>query len=272
MTARSLLYVPGHRPDMFGKAVASGADAIILDLEDSVPAAAKGEARNAVASFLEARTDALPQLWVRVNSGDMLADDVAAIASAAADGLSLPKVSSPDDLSRLDVLLGDAETGVIALIETAAGVLDAAAIARAPRVVRLAIGEADLSAELGIVSSDDARELAPMRSQVVLASAAARLDPPVGPVSTDFEDLDAFRRSTVALRRMGFGARAVIHPAQISIVNEAFMPSAGEVAEARKLVARFDAAGGGVGVDDEGRMVDEAVVRAARRTLHTAGE
>jgi citrate lyase subunit beta/citryl-CoA lyase len=272
VTGRSYLYVPGDRPDMMAKAMSQGADALILDLEDAVPAAAKQDARDAVASFLRGRTDARPEIWVRMNGGDMLDDDVAAIAPARPDGLSLPKVSSPDDLARLDMLLGDAKTGVIALIETASGVLDAAAIARAPRVVRLAIGEADLAAELGIVPSDDARELAPMRAQVVLASAAARLDPPIGPVSTDFKDLDAFRRSTEALRRMGFGARAVIHPAQVAIVNESFTPSAEEVAEASKLVARFDATGGGVGVDDDGRMIDEAIVRAARRTLSLAGE
>ena len=150
--------------------------------------------------------------------------------------------------------------------------LSAPAIARAPRVVRLAIGEADLRAELGVDPSEDERELAAIRTQIVLASAAAGIEPPIGPVSTDFTDLDAFRRSTEALRRLGFGARATIHPAQVGIVNEAFTPTAAAIAQARRLVDRYESSGGGVLLDDEGRMVDEAVVRAARRTLSLAGE
>ena len=267
MTLRSYLYVPGHRPDMLEKAAARGADALILDLEDAVPVAAKEDARAAVASFLRRRSRVGPEVWVRLNSGDLLPGDVRAIAPGAPDGVSVPKVSSLDDLARLDALLGDAEIPVIALIETATGVLDAPAIARAPRVVRVALGEADLCAELGIAPSEDERELAPMRARIVLASAAARIEPPIGPISTDFSDLEALRGSTEALRRMGFGGRAVIHPAQISVVNEVFTPAADAVAAARSLVARFEAQGGGVFVDDQGRMVDEAVVRAARRTL-----
>ena len=268
---RSYLYVPGNRPDMMAKAASRGADALILDLEDAVPGGAKDDARRDVAAFLEDRPGG-PEIWVRLNSGELLEQDVKAIAIHPPDGVSLAKVSSPDDIARLDVLLGDTGVAVIPLIETAAAVLEAAAIARAPRVVRLAVGEADLAAELGMTPSDDAREMAPMRAQVVLASAAARLDPPVGSISTDFTDVEAFRRSTDALRRMGFGARAAIHPAQVAIVNEVFTPSAEAIAAARDLLARFDATGGGVFVDEQGRMVDEAVVRAARRTLALAAE
>jgi citrate lyase subunit beta/citryl-CoA lyase len=106
--------------------------------------------------------------------------------------------------------------------------------------------------------------------QIVVASAAAGIDPPTGPVSTDFRDLDAYRAGTQALKRMGFGSRSAIHPAQVEIVNEVFTPSADELARARRLVELSDAAGGGVCVDDEGRMVDEAVVRSARHTIATA--
>jgi citrate lyase subunit beta/citryl-CoA lyase len=263
---RSYLYVPGHS-DKLEKAASRGADALILDLEDAVPAQSKEVARRSVAEFLSRRTERTPEVWVRLNSGEELAADVAAIAKAGPNGVSLPKVSSPADIARLADELGGIDLPIVALIETAAGVLDAPSIARVPGVVRLAIGEADLSAELGISLSDDERELAPMRAQIVLASAAAGLEPPIGPVSTDFTDLDAFHRSTDALRRSGFGARAAIHPAQVGVINDAFTPSASDVAAARKLLEAYGVTRGGVFIDDAGRMVDEAVIRAARRTI-----
>jgi len=153
-------------------------------------------------------------------------------------------------------------------------VLDARAIASAsPRVRRLQVGEADLRADIGVTLGDDERELLTVRSMVVLASAAAGIEPPVGPVSTQFTDLDALRDSTRALARLGYVGRACIHPAQCAVVNEVFTPSAEQVAAARDLVARYEAAiaaGQGVFTDDRGRMVDLAVVRAAHRTLALA--
>jgi len=268
LSARSYLYVPGTRPDRFDKAAQSGADAIILDLEDAVPPSAKAEARTIVAAWLKDRVGDAPEIWVRLNGGALLEDDASALVEVGVQRLSLPKASL-DELVRLDIFLEGTAVAVSALVETAAGILDARIIAEGPRVTRLAIGEADLSSELGIDASEDARELAPMRAQVVLASAAAAIEPPIGSVSTDFQDLDAFRTSTEALKRMGFGARAAIHPAQVTVINEVFTPSDVEIEAARKLLAAFDAAGGGVTLDENGRMVDEAVVRAARRTLGT---
>jgi citrate lyase subunit beta/citryl-CoA lyase len=271
VTARSYLYVPGHRAEMLASASSRGADALIIDLEDAVPASAKDDARAAAVDFLKDRPSD-NEVWVRLNAGDLLEEDVRGIAPAAPDGVTLPKVSSADDVVRLDVLLGESNVAVVPLIETASGVLAAPAIARAPRVARLAIGEADLCAELGVVPSDDQRELAPIRAQIVLASAAAKIDAPIGPVSTDFADLGAFRRSTEAIRRQGFGGRAAIHPSQVDVINDVFTPTADAIAAARDLLARFDAAGGGATVDAEGRMIDGAVVRAARRVLSIAGE
>jgi citrate lyase subunit beta/citryl-CoA lyase len=207
---------------------------------------------------------------VRVNGGELMGKDVHAIADHV-DGVYLPK-ASVEALDMLDALLGPVGTPACALVETAAGVLDARAIASHQRVARLAIGEADLGAELAVDPSPDAREFAGARAMVVLASSAAGIDQPVGPVSTDFRDLDAFRASTDALRRAGFGARAAIHPAQVPVINEAFTPGEDEVEAARRVLELFEKAGGGVCVDDDGRMVDEAIVRAARRTLARAGE
>ncbi len=148
--------------------------------------------------------------------------------------------------------------------------LRAAEIAQAPRVRRLQVGEADLKADTGIEPGDDERELLWVRSQVVLVSAAAGIDPPVGPVSTNFRDLDALRVSTEAVRRLGYRGRACIHPAQIAVVHEVFTPSPEQVDAARALIAAYDAAvaaGSGVLIGADGRMVDEAVVRQARRLV-----
>ena len=135
---------------------------------------------------------------------------------------------------------------------------------------RLQVGEADLKADTGIEPGDDERELLWVRSQVVLASAAAGIDPPVGPVSTNFRDLDALRASTEAVRRLGYRGRACIHPAQIAVVHEVFTPSPEQVDAAQALIAAYDAAvaaGSGVLLGPDGRMVDEAVVRQARRLV-----
>jgi len=283
---RSYLYVPGDRPDRLAKALGLGADAVIADLEDGVAPEAKDAARAAVAAFLGdgaasggpgVAADG-PEVIVRVNPGALLAADLGAVVAAGVSAVYLPKADTAS-LGEADALLGAlergcgravGEVGVVALVESATGLLDAPLVARHPRVRNLAIGEADLTAELGLRPSADEHELWPLRLALVVASAAAGIDPPTAPVSTDFRDLDALRASTGALRRAGFAARSAIHPAQVAIINEVFTPSATEVAEAERLLERFDAAvarGNGVGVDDRGRMVDEAVVRSARRLL-----
>ncbi|SDR20714.1 HpcH/HpaI aldolase/citrate lyase family protein [Thermostaphylospora chromogena] len=271
MIARSHLYVPGNAPDKLGKALGRGADALIVDLEDAVPPAGKDAAREAVAAWLGAVDPGPVQLWVRVNPGELREADVRAVATAPAlTGLVLAKVEAPAELAEVDALLTalGAERVVVApLLESAAAVLRAPQIAAGPRVVRLQVGEADLCADAGITPGADERELLWVRSQMVMVSAAAGIDPPVGPVSTDFRDLDALRASTLALARMGYAGRACIHPAQVAVVNEVFTPSEEEVAWARDVVTRFEESGAGVLLDSAGRMVDEAVVRRARRIL-----
>lgn len=282
---RSHLYVPGDRPDALRRAVERGADALILDLEDSVAASAKETARAEVAAFLAARPAPVPgepALWVRVNPGAVGHDDLKAVVGPAVAGVCLAKTESPAEAADMAGLIGTLESerglpaGQIALsplLESAAAVLAARDIAGAPRVVRLQIGEADLCADIGVEPGPDDRELLWARSQVVLASAAARIEPPVGPVSTDYTDLGALRASTGALRRLGFVGRACIHPAQLAVVNEVFTPTAEDVELARAVVAGYEdamSAGSGVFVDGRGRMVDLAVVRSARRTLAAA--
>jgi citrate lyase subunit beta/citryl-CoA lyase len=275
---RSFLYVPGNRPAMLAAALGRGADAAIVDLEDAVPPGAKAATREAVALWLGEQAPGAP-IFVRVNVGVDGLDDARAVVTAAARasrpalrGLVVAKASI-DQLGALASLLDGLDPAgaisLVPLLETPQALLAAAEIAGAPRVTRLQIGEADLAAELGITLGEDERELLFVRSAVVLASAAAGIEPPAAAVTTDFRDLDALRRSTTALKRLGFRGRACIHPAQIPVVHEVFTPSASEVAEARDVVARFEAAGGGVCVDARGRMVDLAVVRDARRVLAT---
>ncbi|MEV0973525.1 HpcH/HpaI aldolase/citrate lyase family protein [Microtetraspora glauca] len=274
MSARSHLYVPGDAPEKLAKALTRGADALIVDLEDAVPAAGKDAAREAVAGWLRTADPGPAEIWVRVNPGDLREADVRAVATAPAlTGLVLAKVETAEELADVDALLtslGADRLPVVPLLESAAAVLRAPRIAAAPRVARLQVGEADLRADAGITLGPDERELLWVRSQVVLASAAAGIDPPVGPVSTDFRDLDALRDSTAALARLGYVGRACIHPAQIAVVNEVFTPAAEEVAWAGDLVDRFEASGSGVLLDSKGRMVDEAIVRQARRVLRRA--
>ena len=283
--ARSHLYVPGDKPEVLAKALGRGADALIVDLEDAVAPASKDAARTVVAEWLSglpAAADNPVQVWIRINSGEMGHTDVRAVLSPAVTGVVAAKTESAEELVALHAVLTAMEDklelpagsiGVVPLLESANAVLNALSIAKAPRVQRLQVGEADLRADIGVELGADGRELLYVRSQVVLISAAAGIDPPVGPVDTNFRDTEALAESTRAVKRMGYVGRACIHPAQAAIVNEVFTPTADEVAAAKDLIARFDAAmaaGDGVCLDAQGRMVDEAVVRQARRTLSLA--
>ncbi|WP_411104290.1 HpcH/HpaI aldolase/citrate lyase family protein [Streptomyces sp. cmx-4-9] len=286
---RSYLYVPGDRPGMLAKARARGADALIVDLEDAVPASGKDRALTLVRAWLAeepapARTTP-PEVWIRVNPGDRGRAESALLAGPAVTGFCLAKCSAADAVAAQDAVLTAAEErhglapGGIALaplLETAGAVLDVRTIARSPRVRHLHLGEADLCAELGITAADASgpgyAALTAIRTQVLLASAAAGLLPPIGPVSTDFTDLDALARGTRALRELGYRSRACVHPRQLDTVHQAFTPDPAEIAAARALLDRFAEAardGSGVLTGPDGRMVDEAVVRAARRVLAT---
>ncbi len=286
MSARSYLYVPGDRPDVLAKAAGRGADALIVDLEDAVPADGKDAARKVVREYVTAAPVAGSgpvELWVRVNGDGVAPEDIVAVASPSVTGFCLAKAENAEEVraaadacaaAERALGLGDGAFLLAPLLESAAAVLDARTIAGAsPRVSRLQVGEADLRAELGVTLGADERELLHVRSSVVLASVAAGIEPPVGPVSTNFRDLDALRESTLAISRLGYRGRACIHPAQLAVVNEVFTPSEEEVEAARRLVARFEevtAAGSGVFTDESGRMVDLAVVRQARRVLASA--
>ncbi|MFE2757298.1 HpcH/HpaI aldolase/citrate lyase family protein [Actinosynnema sp. NPDC059335] len=264
MIPRSYLYVPGDQPAKLAKAAGRGADALIVDLEDAVALRAKGAAREAAAAYL-----AGGRAWVRVNA-DALAEDVAAVADAPGlAGLVVPK-AEPALLAEVDRLLGRRPVPVVALLETARGIRDVDAVASAPRVVRLGVGEADLAAELGLRPDDRRTEMWPLRSAIVVASAAAGLPAPIGPVETAVRDEARLRAGTELLLRQGFRARTVLTPAQLPVVNAVFSPSPEEVAAARRVVALLAEAGSGVAVDEHGRFIDAAVARSAREVLDRA--
>ncbi|MEU4570483.1 CoA ester lyase [Micromonospora sp. NPDC023956] len=279
MVPRSWLYVPGHSPRMLAKAAGTGADAIIADLEDAVPPAERPAARTAVADWLDTGVGHDVAAWVRV-SPDALDEDVAAVVRPGLAGVVVAKVDDPALLTRLDALLAALETerglprGAIAVsprVESARGLRRIDAVAAAPRVLLLGLGEADLSADLGMRPGPDGLELLPARFEAVAASAAAGLAPPVGPATVDYRDLEKLRTSTAALRRLGFGGRTAIHPAQVAVINEVFTPTADEVATAERIVAAYAAGdGGAVAVAGTGTMVDEAVARSARAVLDRA--
>jgi citrate lyase subunit beta/citryl-CoA lyase len=278
MTARSYLYVPGDAPEKLAKASGRGADALIVDLEDAVAPAAKESARDIVSKWLQEREAGRPPTWVRVNANqDLMENDIAAVVHPGLKGIYVPKAEDAGVLEEIARLLDQLETaretsGVLLapIIETAAGLQAIFDLAAAPRVSHLAIGEGDLAADLGITASDDEREWLPIRIQVVIASAAAGIQPPSGPAFLDIANLEALRASTRRLHQLGFRARSAIHPAQIPVINEVFTPSEAEVAAARRVVELYEDAisrGSGVIADDQGRMIDEPIARAARRVL-----
>lgn len=271
MTARSYLYVPGDRLDRLARAFDRAADEIIIDLEDSVPPDAKSGSRAALREWLPS---APRPVWIRINPQPLGELDVAELARAPKiAGFCLAKTENAAWVRDVAWVLDHAGSDAMLapLLETAAAVLDARQIAAAPRVARLQLGEADLRAQLGITLSGDERELLAVRGQVVLASAAVGLAPPVAPVSTNFVDLDALARSTSALHRLGFFGRACIHPAQIPVVNREFTPTRAAVDAARRMIEDLDRARGAASVGADGTMVDDAVARQARRIVTLAG-
>jgi len=261
---RSLLFVPGSEERRFSRAVESDADALIFDLEDAVPGERKAMARETVARRLA--VDSPKSVMVRINGPgtEWGGTDIAMLAEARVDAVVLPK-ATPASLARMP-LHG---APVIALVETAAGLLAAPELAADRRVVALMLGAADLGAELGLEPRADGLEIAYARSLLVVASAAAGIGPPIDVVHLDTRNQESLRAEGELARSLGFGAKPCIHPAQAPIVNEVFGVSAEQAATAREVVDAFEeaeAAGAGVAML-RGRMVDLPVVARARRHL-----
>lgn len=261
-TARTLLFVPGHRPDRFAKATASGADVVILDLEDAVGTDRKVEAREHVRVWLEQGHAAV----VRINaSGTEWHDDDVAMVAEWADVVMLPKAESASQLEALTRRLPRL-AGLIPLVETAVGVTQAVSVCATPRVVRPAFGSVDLAAQLG-VDHRSREALQHARSSLVLAAAAAGCDAPIDGVTTALGDEAALRADIEHATALGFTGKLCIHPAQVATVNAAFTPSDDEIAWARAVLAA--APDGSVTVHN-GQMVDRPVLLRAEAILARA--
>jgi citrate lyase subunit beta/citryl-CoA lyase len=259
MTARSYLFVPGHRPERFDKAIAAGADAVIVDLEDAVAPGDKDAARQHVLAWL----DAARPVYVRINAaGSAWFDaDLAVCAHPGVAGIVVPKAEQVADLHA--VADAGART-ILPLVESGLGLWNAVDLCRAARVARLVFGTIDFAADMGLRESRDS--LLHARAQLVLASRVACIAAPVDGVTVAVNDAELVRSDTLHAREMGFGAKLCIHPQQVAAVHAAFMPTPDEVDWAGRVTAACQAAhGAAVAVD--GKMVDRPVLLLAEHIL-----
>ncbi len=285
---RSFLFVPADSGSKLEKGLASGADALILDLEDSISAERKAAARDGALAFLERapRHDGAPRLYVRVNGlATGLTDDDLAVVAGRPDGIMLPKAEGGPAVVHLDAKLAvreaqhdlpDGHVRIIALAtETAKALFLAGTFAGASaRLTGLTWGAEDLSAELGAETNRDAegRFLDPYRlaRSLCLAGAAAAEVQAIDTVYVDFRNADGLRRETEAARRDGFTAKMAIHPAQVPVINEVFTPTAAAIAKAQAIVKAFAAEPGAGVVGIDGVMYDRPHLVRARQLLERA--
>jgi citrate lyase subunit beta/citryl-CoA lyase len=276
MARRSLLFSPGDRPELMRKAPAAGADTVVFDLEDAVAPGEKAGARAAVDEVLsDPAFDPDVEVCVRVNAG-VADDDLGALSASARDGVDavmLPKVAGAGDVQTLRRVQRehDVEVPVLALIETAAGVLSAAEIADAAPTDAVLFGAEDLSADLGATRTDEGTEVLYAREHVVLAASAAGVDA-VDTVYTDIDDTAGLREETAFAIQLGYDGKMAIHPGQVGPINEAFTPDEDELAWARRVLAardEADAEGRGVFAVD-GEMIDAPLIARAERLVERA--
>ncbi len=268
-----MLYVPGVRPDRFEKALASGADAVVFDLEDSVEPSRKAEARHIVGDWLGRSDDSSTARFVRINQegSEWLAEDLDLVRSLRATvGIVIPKVRSAETVVKVAEHVPG--RSLLPLLETAAGVLNAATIACATATIpALLFGAEDLTAEIGVPRTLDGEEILFARSQVVLAAAAAGIDA-IDAVWIGLDSPDKLLRDAERARALGFSGKMAIHPDQVPIINDVFTSSAAEIDRARRIIDAFEAAeakGEGV-IRLDNQMIDAPVVARARRVLARA--
>lgn len=265
--ARSLLFVPGHQPDRFEKAARSGADAIVLDLEDGVPQAAKAAARAAMEKHWQPLQSYGIPVLVRINARETNAgmEDVAWLGRLSPPAaILLPKAESAQSVVWVRQACGGIP--VLPIVESAAGYASLSTLAATEGVVRLVIGHLDFMADTGLRCDAVQTELAPLRFAVAMATRLHRLSPAVDGVTEQIGDQQRLRNDVRRAMRFGLRGKLCIHPAQVSIVHNVMAPTEEELMWARKVVAAAAAANGGV-VQVDGRMVDQPVVLQARQLL-----
>ena len=261
MIRRSYLFVPGNRPERFEKARQSGANAVIIDLEDAVQSTHKDLAREAVASWLSPTRP----VYVRINAvgTPWFERDLEVVGLPGVLGVVLPKAEHPEQIAEVAARL-TGEARVLPLLETALGAWNVRALAQAPRVERLAFGSVDFQLETGI--SGDQEELLYARSRLVLASCIAAILPPLDGVTMAFDDLIRLRDDVARARRLGFGGKLCIHPKQVETINRGFAPTDAERAWARRVLSTTQATGAGA-LQLDGELIDRPVIERARAIL-----
>ncbi len=280
---RTLLFAPANVTRRVDKALGLNADAIILDLEDSVPIAEKSMARTLVAEALQKPRKGLAYVRVNALTTMMTIDDINAVVCPELDGIMLTKVEEPVDLQKADWLIEHLEEkqsmsagsfDLIPLVENAKGVHNAYEIARAvPRVKRLCFGAVDYSADIGVELTEQGSELFYARSHLVNASRAAGLEPPIDTVYPDVKNPEGFKKDVQIAVNLGFQGKLVLHPDQVEEANKSFSPSEEEIEYAKNVIAAFEKAeaqGHAAITMDNGKFIDYPVVNRARRVLELA--
>ena len=266
-SARSFLFVPANRPERFAKALASGADAVILDLEDSVPLASKAEARAAIRQAWPQLQQAACAVVIRINSPETEwgPQDLAGLQGLPGlAGIMVPKCEGAATLARV----AQAFVGVpsLPIIESALGYLALREIAQAPQVGRLVVGHIDFLADTGMVCAQDQRELDSLRFEVAMCTRLGNLAPAVDGVTVSVDDEALIRADTERSLRFGFGAKLCIHPKQVPVVHATLSPTPAQIDWAQRVLAAM-AASQGAAVQLDGKMVDLPVVLQAQRLL-----
>jgi citrate lyase subunit beta / citryl-CoA lyase len=276
---RSFLFAPGNHPRRVEKALSLDADAVILDLEDACPDAEKVATRSIVVAACQCSRTCLGYIRVNATSTEYGYGDIVAVVHKGVDGIVLPKVETADEIKAVDWVMANLEkerglsigaVDVIPIIETGKGIANIRAITAAgTRVRRIAFGAGDFTLDMNMEWSRSEAELLPYRSECVLASRAAGIDPPIDTVWTDLLDPEGFTNSARQIRSLGFQGKLCIHPDQVPIVNVILSPSAEQIDWSRKVVAAFEAAeaAGSASIQLEGKFIDYPIVHRARRLL-----
>ncbi len=266
---RTYLFVPGTRPERFGKALASGADCVLLDLEDAVAADQKPQAREAIAQWFAGAAPAdAARVAVRINdaASPHFGDDLRALLACGCTQVVLPKAEAPWQIAAVAAAVPGAR--VLALIESARGVAQVDALAATSGVTRLVFGTLDFALDLDMDIADDGAGLAYAASRIAIASRVAGLPTPVAGVTPQLDDRLRLLADLAQARQLGFGAKLCIHPSQVAPIHAALRPTEQALDWARRVLVAEAASPGAARLD--GRMVDRPVVLQAKRTLALA--
>lgn len=264
---RSYLFVPAINPRMIEKAVMSQADRIILDLEDAVADSEKEKAREEVKKAVILYREVKP-IYVRINSmkSPFWKEDVLAVLESEAAGIVIPKLESDHEIKEV-VVQTRGQLAIIPQIESAKGIQHAYDIAKADRTIeRLAFGSLDFAWDIGCELTEGGLELLFARSQLVIASRAACIESPIDTIYPDFHDQAGLEQEAIAVKKLGFKAKLIIHPKQIEPVNKVFSPSREELEWARQIVKEFEQADHAV-IQVDGKMIDFPVYKKAKDLL-----